>query len=198
MKLWEIAVPLVLLFNSAHVFAKPMIEVGNLSRLGASKVSIVVGPEALRAASASHAPGESNWVSVDLDVGLFSGIRADLLPYSDEHLSVALEGFYGGALLSPAYGGGVRVQFRVVAGQSNALLISPGLDVYLSPPDSSFLGHSGNLVYVLANADLEWLHEFANHFGFELGARLGGGIQAGGESGVRPVPDVDLFTGLRF
>ena len=141
--------------------------------------------------------GTSNRVSIDLHLGLFTGLRVAILPYSDENLTVAVEGFYGSLalLFGTAYGGGVRVQYRVASVTSNALLISPGVNVYFSPPSGGFIfGHTDNQVYVLANADISWLHEFTSHFGFELGARLGGGF----ELSSQPLPQFELFTGVRF
>lgn len=164
-----------------------------------NKVTLIVGPEALSRAMVSGVAGGENWVTLDLDVGLFTGIRAAILPYQDEHLIVAVEGFIGAALLSPAYGGGVRVQFRVAQSAKNALLVSPGLDVLVSPTDPSYFGHSGTQVFALANADVSWLHEFAAHFAYELGLRAGGGFWVNAtEPGVHPVPEIELFTGFRF
>jgi hypothetical protein len=177
--------------------ASPMIQVGAGSD-APQKVTIVMGPAALQKALAGHLAGEESWVSIDLDAGLFSGIRADVLAYHNENLAVAVEGFYGATLLSPGYGGGVRVQFRVVGGEKNAMLISPGVDVLVSPADNSLFGHEGTFVYALANADIEWVHEFAPHFSFELGVRLGAGVRLWDGAYQNWCPDVDVFTGFRF
>ncbi|MGK5085160.1 hypothetical protein WDW37_17875 [Bdellovibrionota bacterium FG-1] len=168
----------------------------------AQKVAIMVGPQAalqLESVAAAHGmPGENNWVGLDLMIGLPTGLRAQFFPYKNKLLNVALEGVYGADGLSATYGGGVRVQFRVVSGAKNALIISPGVDIYISPTDPGFFGHYGTWYYVATDADIEWLHQFGDHWAFELGTKLGGQLQIQADGNVRPLPVVSLFTGIRY
>jgi hypothetical protein len=202
---WSAA--LLLSFSAASAFAgsnAPMIQVetsprGTAENGNSEKLTLVIGPEAYRhLTEGAHGAAQRNYVTLDLDVGLFTGFRASIIPYSSSNMSVSLEGFAGAAFISPAYGGGVRVQFRVAGGEKNALLISPGLDVIISPPDSSFLGHSGRMAFILANADIAWAHDCFGAFDFEIGMRLGAGLATGNDESPRFMPELELFTGLRF
>jgi hypothetical protein len=163
-----------------------------------NKLAIVIGPEAYQ--QAKRKAGADNWITIDLSAGVFSGIRLAVLPYHDDRISIALEGFAGTAVLSQAYGGGARVQIRVAANESDAFMISPGVDVYVSPHDPGFLiGHTGTIIYAVANADIGWVHQWSGTTAFELGMRLGGGFATNSaEIGFMPMPEVELYTGVRF
>ena len=112
------------------------------------------------------------------------------------------EGFVGLAGISPTVGAGVRRQFVVVQGASNALLINPGVDGYLGlVVDLSGVGNamgggqgnSGPAGYLAGDVDLIWVHEPGRGCETRLGVKLGAGV---GRLGVLPV--ASLFFGWGF
>ena len=128
-------------------------------------------------------------------------------------MTVAIEGQLGlaGANggLSAGMGGGVRIQFKIASDHvHNALLISPGVDLIVAPgsPGESWvhLGPYSNILFVASDAEISWLHQFASHFGFELGVYGGADVSLGGlgsnnqETRGTVSPRVGLFTGVRF
>jgi hypothetical protein len=159
--------------------------------------------------------GGRNVFVVDLQVGLTTGLRIQVIPWGRQRVHLVLEAFlYGagnGAGLGAEYGGGARVELVVASDHKyNALYISPGVDFQMMPGDPSsgiwfhFAPYSN--VYILsATADISWVHEFAPHFSWQvIGARLGGGIGLSGETANQRdargmfLPEISLFTGFRF
>jgi len=168
------------------------------------KIAVVVAPVAAeQLLESAHRAGDDNWVAVNLVVGNPTGVRVEAFPFSSKYLKVGVEALGGVQQLSEAGGGGVRLQIRVLASRKNALYISPGVDVYFSPPTAQLFGHYGTVYYASADVDVSWLHEFAHHFGFEVGIKAGGEVGWGlpayeSLSGTAILPEVSLFTGVRF
>jgi hypothetical protein len=104
------------------------------------------------------------------------------------------------AVIVPSVGAGVRLGFRAFDdGASNAFLISPGVDLlYATPVHGTFIDHPG-LALVSASVDFSWVHDFARHFGTELGAQVGVLLLPTNNNSSWPViPELSIFTGLRF
>jgi hypothetical protein len=206
-----LALSLCLLAPVAH--ASEMIEVGELPV--ENKILIVVAPDA---AKATDAIGQNAWVTLALQLGNFTGLRAQFIPFHGENFSVAVEGFAGASFLPEimpreTFGGGVRVSFTAAADAegNDALLVSPGVDFYFlnGTPGRGLSEYSGygHVYYLATNADVSWVHQFSKHFAFELGARVGAAVAVNDGDPKRDeleslagqvVPELGLFTGVRF
>jgi hypothetical protein len=183
------------------------------------KPVVVVAPSVARAAmesASTYRVGNDTFVVLDLLVGSHLGIRAAIPTLNlAENARLELEGFYGGMIsnvgLGSIAGGGLRVQLNVAQDERarNAFFISPGVDFYVAwdeTPDTGWLdfGPDSNIYFLAAGADLKWVHEFARHLGLELGLHLGAAVSLGGlDNGGREtrgtvIPEISLFTGLRF
>jgi hypothetical protein len=165
------------------------------------KIAVVVMPDAL--AKAQHLAGQDNWIAINIVAGSPSGVRLEAFPFTSGNFKVAIEGFVGEQRLSFAGGGGLRLQFRVVGNARNALYVSPGVDLYVSPPSSQYFGHYKTLYFVASDVDVSWVHEFSDHFAYELGLKVGGSVEFNAPayeslSGTAFVPDLAIFTGVRF
>lgn len=181
------------------------------------KTAVVILPDAYRAALANgQRVGESTVVSVDLIGGLgMTGARVEAQVWSGDGKAVELEALGGVGLTAagwyPMAGGGARVQFTVAEGQEhrNALMVSPGLDLYVLTGSSTGGGYLGlipytNVYYLATNVDVEYVHQFARHFAWDIGVRVGADIGLAGTAAdgkpatEHPSPELGLFTGLRF
>lgn len=180
----------------------PMIEV--LDPAAAGRMAVVVAPDALQnAAMAAHRAGDDMWLAVNFVVGNPSGLRVEAFPFSSRNLKVGIEAIAGEQTGSFAAGAGVRLQIRLAGGPRNGLYVSPGVDVYLSPPTTTGMGHYESIYYVATDVDVSWLHEFAHHFGVEVGIKAGGEVMLDAPSWVSTthtaiLPELGIFAGVRF
>jgi hypothetical protein len=158
--------------------------------------------------------GGRNVFVVDLQAGLTTGLRIQVIPWGRQRVHLVLETFlYGagnGAGLGAEYGGGARVELVVASDHKyNALYISPGVDFQVMAKDTStgwfHFGPYSNVYILSATADVSWVHEFSPHFSWQvIGARLGGGVGLSGETSNHAnargmfLPEISLFTGFRF
>jgi hypothetical protein len=187
----------LLLLAAAPAHATDMIEVGDPSQ----KTAVVVMPDAARSIldrMKSNPPGQDDWFAVNLEAGTFTGLRAEAFPWSDEHMKVGVEAMAGEQNGSFAAGAGVRVQFRVASGCRQAIYVSPGVDLYLSPESIPELDKYYSVEYVATDVDVSWLYRFSHCCTtFEAGLKLGGEFEATPyDTGF--APEIGVFTGLRF
>src|SRR5262249_16729295 len=140
---------------------------------------------------------------VDLLLGLPGGLRAQRALGSSPWM---IEGFAGLELIFPVLGLGVRRRFTLVEGTCNALLINPGIDVYLVAfptsgggglaPGSGSLGVSAGGA-LIADVDLVWRRASGDGVESQFGLKLGAGPVAGHRA--PPVmPVVGLYLGWGF
>ncbi len=198
-----------------------MIEVGAPdspnSATDSSKDALVILPGAFNSAlRASHQVGSSTVVTFDLLVGsMITGARLQGKIWSDENKSVVLEAAAGEGFTSAGfnttYGAGARLQINLAEDHAhkNALFVSPGLDVYLLTTTPGEGGTDAlvpytNVYFVGANVDVAYVHQFARHFGWDIGLHGGAavGLAGTGTTGADAAgsisPEVSLFTGFRF
>lgn len=145
-------------------------------------------------------PLDDSRAGLEASVGIFTGGRLSVFPGPPGRVRVALEGRLGFYMLSPAYGGGARIQVEAVRSTRSALLLSPGAELWYSPPDGdAFLGHRNAYRMLVANANVSWLHRFDG--GLETDVGLRGGVireQDLEDGSIFTFPDFALFLGLRF
>jgi len=111
-------------------------------------------------------------------------------PESDTDL--VLEAFAGLYAIFPAAGVGARLQFLPLSGQHNSLVISPGIDAYVT----SLILTWGTAVG--ANVDIAWRHVYASGCDGRVGVELGGADLIRADRYNVLVPVVALFGGWRF
>jgi hypothetical protein len=133
-------------------------------------------------------------------LGLPTAIRAQRLLGGNERLGWGLEGLVGFELIFPMVGGGVRARWSPLCGNSDAFVLSPGLDaflVYNTFHDSGgwFSGGPEGFGFFAADVDVTWRHTFSHSLEGELGCELGVGASSAGR-GVVPV--VSVLLGCRF
>src|SRR5262245_10899404 len=160
---------------------------------------ILMGPHP----SATGYDSRNLW-SADLLLGLPTGVRLQrsLGPDPDSWL---VEGFLGLEAIVPVAGLGVRRPMTYWSGPEDAIVISPGADLYLGalPFTFSFWGESSSGVLGLAmialDVDLVWRHTWFDAAEGELGLKLGAGA-LGGNFGFfpAPFPVASVFLGCRF
>lgn len=154
--------------------------------------------------------GESHSIALEFQAGMPAGLRLKYFVGS----GWAIEASYGGMISSVGSGDtigiGARHDFTLASDHENdALVLSPGGNVYFMPGDPTdtswfFRKPQGTVVFIAANADLMWVHDFSRHFGIELGVRAGIGLAVGGISsnGANAaglvVPDVGVVIGARL
>ena len=141
--------------------------------------------------------------AVDLLLGQFSGIRAQVAVFQTADRALMVEGFYGAILdrlaSGEGVGGGARYYFRRTSRNGdNSLLIGPGLGAYY---------HTRDGVWMAApTLDLAWAHTIGDTAAFELGLNAGVGIGLTDrnrdyyqrtETG-RVTPLFSVFSGFRF
>ena len=148
----------------------------------------------------SHTDGPCFW-HVDLLLGFPLGLRAQRALGEGPWL---VEGFVGLAALSPTAGVGARRQWALLEGNSNVLMVNPGIDAYLS---DIVQVHSGGLFgpsistrgggALVADVDLVWRHTLAGGGESQLGLKVGGGPCLG-VKGTVVLPVVALYFGWGF
>lgn len=152
--------------------------------------------------------GLQHVIDAKLLLGLPTGVRFQAALDRQDCRAWLVEAFAGYELFNPAFGFGGRLLFIPATGShGDALKIGPGLNFYYFVGDHSSGEHwftSGQDGYfVVPNIEVAWLHDFHDHFGWELGLDLGVGLavwQGNGvdKSRVGVVPEVSVFTGLTF
>jgi len=213
----RIALPILLMLAVTALVIRAQAEDETIIR---SKPLLVVTPSAFEAAvSSGHVryAGNTTKVALDLLIGLPVGVRLKLptINFTDKSRLV-LEGVYGGLAstmgIAEVKGGGVRIQLNITqdSDANDALFISPGVDLLVlsgkGAGDRSWIDFNPySDVYLLTGTvDVAYVHEFAKHFGLEVGAQLGGGISLKGmdssnqDSKGKLTPIFSLFTGMRF
>jgi hypothetical protein len=132
-------------------------------------------------------------------LGLPSGLRLQKALSPDPNQTALLEGFAGLFLIFPSAGGGVRYRFTPLAGKTDTLYLSPGVDGYVIANPFAF-GSRDNwfrgLGLVSVDVDMAWQHSFGRHTDGEFGVKLGAAASVGRLSGV--VPIVGVFGGFRY
>jgi hypothetical protein len=142
---------------------------------------------------ADESPGR--W-SVGVMAGLPLGVRVQCAVGPSPDSRFLLEGFGGLFLVFPAVGAGARVQFTPLAGAHNALVLSPGIDVY-AVYWARWLGNMENIGLVSGNVDIAWRHTFAGGCDGQFGVELGvAGSFASGPTYTLPV--ATFYAGWRF
>ena len=127
-------------------------------------------------------------------------------------IEALVAGAANGAGLGGEFGAGVRVELVVASDHRyNALYISPGVDFRVMPGSAGVPGgwlHFDpytNVYIVSATADVSWVHQFSPHFAWQVvGVHIGAGLGLGGQTSSNAnargmiLPELSLFTGLRF
>jgi hypothetical protein len=180
----------------------PMIEVQDVDT--SNKVAVVVAPDALKKAlAASEKAGQDNWLAINFVAGNPMALRVEAFPFTGKNIKVGVEALVGEQAGSAAGGLGVRLQIRLAGNAHDAFYVSPGVDVYLSPPTTAGLGHYESIYYVASDVDVSWLHQFTRHFGLELGVKAGGEVALNAPAWLSTghtavLPELAIFAGFRF
>jgi hypothetical protein len=154
------------------------------------------------------ASGLQHLIDAKLLLGFPTGVRLQAALDRETTRAWVAEAFAGYALFNQVYGAGGRLLLAPASSRGgDVLLIGPGMNFYYYVGDHSGGEHwftsDRNGYFVIPDVEVTWLHDFANHCGWELGLDVGLGVgvwQASGlESGrVSPVPILSAFTGFRF
>jgi hypothetical protein len=110
-----------------------------------------------------------------------------------------LEGFIGVEVVFPIVGGGMRRRYAPICGQSDALVIAPGVDAYLlfnvfHDRKGFWFGGGPALGWMVAgDVDVMWRHAFSTCES-QVGVKLGLGVAYGARAAVVPVTGV--FGGI--
>ena len=181
--------------------------------------TIILSPATTNAAirhEAIYRIGNQTYLTADYLLGALTAIRLRFpsVNFTDQ-VRLNFEGYFGGGVTSvgigPLAGGGLRVRINVTDDRAgrNAFFISPGTDVLAIWDDTADtgwfdFGPDSTVYFLTTDTDLTWVHQFATHFGIELGARFGAAVSLGGldsagrQSRGRVTPILSLLTGLRF
>jgi hypothetical protein len=154
------------------------------------------------------ANGLQHLIDAKVLLGFPTGVRLQAALDRETARAWVAEAFAGYALFNQVYGVGGRLLLAPASSRGgDVLLIGPGMNCYYSVGDHSggerWFSSARDGYFVIPDVEIAWLHDFANHFGWELGLDVGLGVgvwQAFGlESGrVSPVPILSAFGGFRF
>lgn len=171
----------------------------------------VVGPlglpgEAADPPAAAPGRGLQHFADAKVLLGAPTGVLVQVALDRQAGRTWLAEAFAGYELFNPAFGLGGRVRFAPAAAASgDALVVGPGLDGLFFLGDHSRGEHwftGGRDGYLLLpNVEVAWLHDWAGHFGWQLGLDVGVGAgfwAGGGGSSVTVVPLLSAFTGFSF
>jgi len=175
------------------------------------------------AAPLAHATQPSIEFGLDVTAGPLAEVRLQLFPASLASARVGFEAMFGA---SAPYSGkevglGCRFEWRPAEGERNALLLSPGVDLYVVfgegvPPQGGsisnsnwfagglFRGPQDSITLVSPGLDVGWRHAFSPTFAMVLGARGAGTVSFGGRdsngnnTGGKVNAAGGLFAGTRF
>ena len=153
--------------------------------------------------------GLQHFIDAKLLIGFPTGVRLQAALDREPTRTWAAEVFAGTALFNPVVGAGGRVFFAPATGRGgDALIIGPGLNFYYCAGDHSsgegfWLANRRDGYFLIPDVEISWLHDFASHFGWEIGLNLGLGVGAwqayGDQSGrIGPIPMLSAFSGFRF
>jgi hypothetical protein len=140
--------------------------------------------------------------SMDLMLGMMSGVRAQLALCRSNCQAWVAEAFYGALLTklgaSEGAGLGARALFRRCSRDGrNSLMLGPGFGLL-------YQFERGDRVLMAApTLDLSWLHALGDRGGWELGLNVGVGVGLAGhhneESALGKVtPLISVYSGFRF
>ena len=140
--------------------------------------------------------------SVDLLLGLPTGVRVKRFFNDDAAAGWMGEGFAGFELILPMFGGGVRYAYAPWIGRYNVISISPGVDAYLLPNvyknANGFFGGGGPSAYglIAVDVDVSWRHVYTDAISGEFGFKIG--MAAGLNTNSPWLPVFSWFIGLHF
>lgn len=156
------------------------------------------------------AVGQQHWVAVQTSILQPTVARLQVKVWPRPNNSLWAEVYAGSVLFDALYGAGVRVMHTARTNdRGDALLLNPGLGVHVIPGSGSgwFSRGHGTQTYLAADVDIGWLHDFGNHFGFELGLKVGiaGRVAGSGPGPARGLmfghdcyPILAVYSGFRF
>jgi hypothetical protein len=135
-------------------------------------------------------PVDHPW-SLDIELGLPSGLRAQRSLGDNVGHDWLVEGFVGFEIIFPMAGGGLRRRFTLVCGERDTFQISPGVDGYVlynTLHDISWFSNTPRTIgLVTGDVDILWQHAMSDRWSGTLGVKLGAG-SAG--HGVLPVGSI--------
>jgi hypothetical protein len=185
-------------------------------------------------AAPATAGQQQHWVAVNLLVLQPTVGRVQLKVWDRPQNSLWLEAFGGSSLFEVMYGFGARVQHTAAGGRNgDALFLSPGFGVHILPTYTASYGRyeqwsggwnlfgsggggrsygyretrQNSLAFLAADVDVSWVHDFHDHFAFELGCKLGLAFKIKGDigedrpslmSGDSVYPILAIYSGFRF
>lgn len=160
--------------------------------------SAVYGDDPLLPATPTTEPSCGNW-KADVVVGLPTALR---LSHRLGDSKAWLEGGAGIYVIVPAFFAGVRVESDLYVGRRHSWHVSPGLDVYFSPPTNIgggalFGDEIGALGAATIDFDLTWRVKWHERCRSQMGLKIGAGVAAG-SGGWAPVPILGLVGGWQF
>src|SRR5262249_6619356 len=132
--------------------------------------------------------GQQHWFATHLSLLQPTTATLQLTLFRKGDVSYAAEVYAGSVLFEAMYGGGGRAIWTAADdGDADALLISPGVGVHILPAHSSSHVFYSTYTfdprvtrrdktaraYGVFDVDISWLHEFAPHFAWEMGLKLG-------------------------
>lgn len=143
----------------------------------------------------------SPW-SLDVMLGLPTGLRAQYVLDEREGRATLVEGFAGLEAIFPIVGGGLRERFTLYHRRESALTFSPGVGAYglyniFHSSGGWFGGGPTWAPMVTADMDLAWRRPCREGTERVFGLKLGVGALRGGDN-WSVIPFVGLFGGWRF
>jgi hypothetical protein len=146
---------------------------------------------------------QHHWIGGHLFIGFPIGLRLQGCVYQAPSRSYLVEGFAGGFWFGLGgvglVGLGGRVNFTVFSdGCNDAFLIGPGLGVMAFEGGDVWSGDSSGVALPIT-VDFTRAHDFATHFGWELGLQVGAApTLRNGDGGGTVIPIVSSFSGFKF
>jgi hypothetical protein len=168
-----------------------------------------IDPEAGNTARDGYSPpGQQHLIGINLSIFQPTELRLQVAVSHQPTCTWLVEVFAGSELFDLMAGGGVRLQFtRDGNSRGDAFLLSPGLGIHVVPHSESTAGSRLTETFAAADVDLSWVHDFSEHFGYELGLKLGIAGRLAGD-GDRPFtfttfnkdffPILNIYSGFRF
>lgn len=176
------------------------------------------------AADAPLAVGQQHWVGIYLSLFQPTVGTVQVTLFRRGDVSFAAEIYGGSELVELMYGGGARAIWTAASNhRSDALLIKPGLGLHVFPesrdgmaiaswwgPERWLADRKTSRTYLALDAEFSWLHDFSDHFAWEMGVKVGVAGRITGQWGnrhYRPTgltfgtdafPIANLFWGFRF
>jgi hypothetical protein len=175
-------------------------------------VTAAIGiPNAMDASPAGvPAHGLQHFVDAKLLLGLPTGLLLQFAVDRQEQKTWLAEAFAGIEAFNAAFGLGGRVLYTPATGKSgDSLVLGPGLEFIYFQGDHStdrfWFTSDRDGYFFIPNVEVAWLHDFADHFGWELGLDLGVGVafwsndsMDSNRKSVTVVPLLSVFTGFNF